>query len=61
MKDEQAVLRQHVLDLLRGGAHVDFDTAIANLPPKLCGGQLALLTMFRRFMKNPRSVFSAGP
>jgi len=31
-------MRQHVLDLLRGGnAHTDFDTAVANLPSNLRG------------------------
>ena len=40
MKEEHAALRQHVLYLLRGGgAHVDFDTAIAKLPPKLRGAK----------------------
>jgi len=40
MSDEQAALRQHVLNLLRGGgAHVDFDGAVANLPPKLRGAK----------------------
>jgi len=38
MKDEQAVLRKHLIYLLRGGgAHVDFDSAIAGLPAKLRG------------------------
>ncbi len=40
MKDEQASLRRHLLDLLRGGnAHVDFDAAIAKIPPKLRGAR----------------------
>jgi hypothetical protein len=35
-------LRQHVLDLLRGGnAHLDFDKAVAGLPVKLRGGKPA--------------------
>lgn len=38
MKDEQASLRKHLIYLLRGGgAHVDFDSAIAKLSPKLRG------------------------
>src|SRR5579885_354057 len=38
MKDNQAALRKHLLYLLRGGgAHIDFDTAIAGLPAKLRG------------------------
>ncbi|MEJ2006965.1 MAG: DinB family protein [Acidobacteriota bacterium] len=42
MKDDQASLREHVLYLLRGGgAHVDFDSAIAKLPPKLRGAKPA--------------------
>ena len=40
MSDEQAALRQHLLYLLRGGgAHVDFDSAVANLPAKLRGAR----------------------
>jgi hypothetical protein len=31
-------LREHLLDLLGGGgAHLDFDQAVADLPPALCG------------------------
>ncbi len=38
MKDEQAALRKHLLYVLDGGgAHVDFEAAIAKLPPKLRG------------------------
>ena len=34
MKD-QTILRQHVINLLKGGeAHADFDAATANLPAK---------------------------
>lgn len=37
-KDEQAALRKHVVYLLRGGgAHVDFDTAVAKFPAVLQG------------------------
>lgn len=37
VKSDKA-LREHVLYLLRGGgAHLNFETAIANLPPKLRG------------------------
>jgi DinB superfamily len=40
MEDEQAVLRKHLIYLLRGGgAHVDFDSAIAGLPAKLHGAR----------------------
>lgn len=40
MKDEQTALRKHVIYLLRGGgAHVDFDAAIAGLPAKLRGAR----------------------
>jgi hypothetical protein len=40
MRDEQADLRKHVIYLLRGGgAHVDFDAAIAGLPAKLRGAR----------------------
>lgn len=40
MSNEQAALRQHVLYLLRGGgAHVDFNNAVTNLPPKLRGAK----------------------
>ena len=36
--DQTAVLRQHLLHLLRGGdAHVDFEKAVAGLPPALRG------------------------
>jgi hypothetical protein len=38
---EQAVLREHVLYLLRGGgAHLDFEAAVANMPAKLRGAKL---------------------
>jgi DinB superfamily len=40
MEDKQAALRQHLLYLLRGGgAHVDFESAIAGLPAKLRGAR----------------------
>ena len=40
MEDEQAALRKHLLYLLRGGgAHIDFDSAIAGLPAKLRGAR----------------------
>ena len=36
MHDQE--LRKHLLELLRGGgAHLDFDKAVAGLPPELCG------------------------
>ena len=40
--DQTASLRQHVLYLLRGGgAHLDFEKAVAGLPPKLRGARPA--------------------
>src|SRR5271165_1348251 len=42
--DLTAVLREHLLYLLRGGgAHLDFEKAIADLPPELRGGKVANL------------------
>jgi DinB superfamily len=42
MEDDQAALRMHLIYLLNGGgAHVDFDTAIAGLPAKLRGARPA--------------------
>jgi DinB superfamily len=38
--DQTAALREHLLYLLRGGgAHLDFEAAIADLPPGLRGGK----------------------
>jgi hypothetical protein len=38
--DSSAALRDHVLYLLRGGgAHLDFEKAVANLPPRLRGAK----------------------
>lgn len=40
MEDESKALREHLLYLLRGGgAHVDFDSAIADFPAKLRGAR----------------------
>jgi hypothetical protein len=40
--DRTAALRDHLLYLLRGGgAHVDFDAAVADLPPELRGARAA--------------------
>jgi len=40
--DQDKALRDHLLYLLRGGgAHLDFDRAVADLPPKLRGARLA--------------------
>jgi hypothetical protein len=40
--DQTAALREHLLYLLRsGGAHVDFEAAVADLPPDLRGGKVA--------------------
>lgn len=42
MRDSQSALRKHLIYLLGGGgAHVDFDTAVAGLPPKLRGAKPA--------------------
>lgn len=42
MKDGQASLRKHLIYLLQGGgAHVDFDAAVAKLSPKLRGARPA--------------------
>ena len=76
MDDDQA-LREHLLYLLRGGgAHVDFDTAIANLPAGLRGAKpdgvphtsWRLLEHIRiaqwdilEFCRNPRHVSPAFP
>lgn len=77
MEDEQAVLRDHLLYLLRGGgAHVDFDTAITGLPAKLRGARPSsvphtawrLLEHMRiaqwdilEFSRNPRHVSPEFP
>ena len=38
--NEQAALREHVLYLLRGGgAHLDFESAVADMPAKLRGAK----------------------
>jgi hypothetical protein len=40
MKDDQKIMREQLLELLRGGgAHVTFDDATKDLPPKLRGGK----------------------
>jgi len=40
--DQMTALRKHVLYLLNGGgAHLDFDRAVADLPAKLCGSKPA--------------------
>jgi hypothetical protein len=40
-QDSNASLREHLLYLLRaGGAHLDFEQAIAGLPPELRGGKV---------------------
>jgi uncharacterized damage-inducible protein DinB len=40
-RDSTAILRDHLLYLLGGGgAHLDFDKAIAGLPPKLRGARV---------------------
>src|SRR5437016_12075781 len=42
--DQTGALREHVLYLLRGGgAHLDFDKAVAGLPPELRGVRPAAL------------------
>jgi len=41
-KNSSDALRQHLLDLLRGGnAHADFEAAVANLPSQLRGKKAA--------------------
>lgn len=40
MKDEQALLREHLINLLSGGhAHVDFDAAVARFPAAMQGAR----------------------
>jgi hypothetical protein len=39
-RDESKALREHLVELLRGGgAHLDFDSAVADLPAKLRGAK----------------------
>jgi hypothetical protein len=75
--DQTAALRQHLLYLLRGGgAHLDFDKAIAGLPPELRGARAdgvphtpwRLLEHLRiaqwdilEFCRDPRHVSPAFP
>jgi hypothetical protein len=75
--DPAAALREHLLYLLRGGgAHLDFEKAIAGLPPELRGKKPAgvphspwrLLEHLRiaqwdilEFSRNPRHVSPAFP
>jgi hypothetical protein len=75
--DATAVLREHLLYLLRGGgAHLDFEAAIAKLPPDLRGRKVAgvphtpwrLLEHLRicqwdilEFSRNPRHVSPKFP
>jgi len=75
--DHTAVLREHLLNLLRGeGAHLDFDKAIADLPADLRGGKVEnmphtpwrLLEHMRiaqwdilEFCRNPRHVSPSFP
>jgi uncharacterized damage-inducible protein DinB len=75
--DQSASLRQHLLYLLQGGgAHLNFDKAIANLPPDLRGSKPAgqphtpwrLLEHLRitqwdilEFTRNPRHVSPPWP
>jgi hypothetical protein len=75
--DETAALRDHLLNLLRGGgAHVDFEAAVADLPAELRGGNVAglphtpwrLLEHLRiaqwdilEFCRNPRHVSPTFP
>jgi hypothetical protein len=42
MADQSQTLREHLLELLGGGAaHTDFDAAVSGLPPKLRGAKPA--------------------
>jgi hypothetical protein len=75
--DTTAALREHLLYLLRGGgAHLDFEAAVADLPPALRGGKPAgqphtpwrLLEHLRiaqwdilEFSRNPRHVSPPFP
>ena len=75
--DQTAALREHVLYLLRGGgAHLDFEKAVAGLPPELRGVRPAglphspwrLLEHMRiaqwdilEFSRNPRHVSPPFP
>jgi hypothetical protein len=75
--DQTAALREHLLYLLRGGgAHLDFDKAVAGLPPALRGAKPAGLshTPWRliehvriaqwdilEFSRNPRHVSPSFP
>jgi hypothetical protein len=76
-REESKALREHVLYLLRGGgAHLDFDRAVAGLPAKLRGAKPAgqphtpwrLLEHMRiaqwdilEFSRNPRHVSPPFP
>jgi hypothetical protein len=75
--NEDAVLRKHLVDLLRGGnAHVDFEKAIAGLPAQLRGARVpslpysawGLLEHLRiaqwdilEFVRNPKHVSPNWP
>jgi hypothetical protein len=75
--DQTAALREHLLYLLRGGgAHLDFDKAVAGLPTELRGAKVhglphtpwRLLEHLRiaqwdilEFSRNPRHVSPAFP
>jgi hypothetical protein len=75
--DQSASVREHLLYLLKdGGAHLDFDKAIANLPPELRGAKppgvphtpWRLLEHMRiaqwdilEFTRNPRHVSPPWP
>ncbi len=75
--DQTAILRQHLLHLLKGGgAHLDFDKAIADLPVQLRGAKppgvphtpwrlLKHLRLAQRdileFTRNPRHVSPPWP
>jgi hypothetical protein len=77
MKNENKIMREQLLALLRGGeAHLTFDKAVADLPPKLRGGKppgqphtpWRLLEHMRiaqwdilEFTRNPRHVSPKWP
>jgi hypothetical protein len=47
-KQDDSILRQHLVNLLRGrGAHVDFEKAIAGLPVALRGARHPQMTFFQ--------------
>jgi hypothetical protein len=53
-KTDDAILREHLVNLLRGrGAHVDFEKAIAGLPAELRGARHEKLTLLQSGLQVP--------